>query len=358
MSSPPAEITLAITPRSRVDVIDVSKQVLSCISDFTRRYRRTLYCSHHTTAGYLEQSFCARMGYDRDTLEDYVLAFQNLFPPNAGYRHDELHLREELSEEQRRIEPRNGDSHLTFIGSGLRACVSYVNRDDSPSPAFFIDLDGVNGETKRQRKTTVIGFNRQNDVGTMRISVPVSRHPVDSINIKDPRLGIIEGISSKLDELGIAKGRVDISLSPSERNAGLTVNEYETLLMKHDLAEVVRNPFRFVAEKGRNMMVDPLAIPHKTINYAKYDLVQVVNKVLDKLGATNSPLEKVVDKLLAVPASRFLRMKRRVSLLVSDADTPGRGRIVQGVYQSPILVQWSKAAGEHRTLDVTFSRFE
>ena len=32
---------------------------------------------------------------------------------------------------------------------------------------------------------------------------------------------------------------------------------------------------------------------------------------------------------MAVPASRFLRMKRTVDLLVSDSRTPGRGAVVQ-----------------------------
>jgi hypothetical protein len=83
----------------------------------------------------------------------------------------------------------------------------------------------------------------------------------------------------------------------------------------------------------------------------------VVNKILDCLGASNSPLERIVDKFLAVPAARFLRMKRSVSLLVSDREIQGRGRIVQGTYQSPILVQWDRASGGRRLLDVTVSRF-
>ena len=95
--------------------------------------------------------------------------------------------------------------------------------------------------------------------------------------------------------------------------------------MKHDLHEVLRNPLHFMAEKGRNILIDPNAVPQKTINYAKYDLVLVVNKILDSLGATNSPLERIVDKFLAVPAARFLRMKRKVSLLVSDREIQGRG---------------------------------
>lgn len=356
MSSTPVEIVLDLTPRSRLDVIDVSKHVAERFSGFASRYRRSLYVSHHTTAGYLEQSLCARMNHDRKSLEGYLQAFQELFPPDAGYRHDELHLRSELTEEERETEPRNGDSHLTFIGSGLRNCVAYVNRPNTP--VYFIDLDGVNGTRSRQRRTTVIGFDRETVVERTQFAVPVSGHTVDSINIKDPRLGIFEEIRNRLDHHGIGKGRIDINLASDERNAGLTVNEYETLLMQHDLADVLRNPLMFALEKGRNMMVDPMAIPHKTINYAKYDLVQVVNKVMDTLGFSNSPLERIVDKFLAVPAARFLRMKRSVSLLVSDCEGDGRGRIIEGKYQSPILVQWDKAPAGVRRLDVTYSRFE
>ena len=43
-----------------------------------------------------------------------------MFPEGAGYQHDELHLRTERSDEQRQTERRNGDSHLAFIGAGLR----------------------------------------------------------------------------------------------------------------------------------------------------------------------------------------------------------------------------------------------
>jgi hypothetical protein len=45
-------------------------------------------------------------------------------------------------------------------------------------------------------------------------------------------------------------------------------------------------------------------------------------------------------------------MKRSVSLLVSE-----NGAIVNGRYQSPILVQWHRAEGQSRELDISFSRF-
>jgi hypothetical protein len=51
-------------------------------------------------------------------------------------------------------------------------------------------------------------------------------------------------------------------------------------------------------------------------------------------------------------------MKRTVDLLVSDRDTPGRGAIVEGPYQSPILVQWSRVAGRVRRVEATLVRFE
>ena len=68
--------------------------------------------------------------------------FQTIFPEGAGYEHDKLHLRTELSDEQRRSEPQNADSHLAFIGAGLRNCVTYITRPNEP--VYLVDLDGVN----------------------------------------------------------------------------------------------------------------------------------------------------------------------------------------------------------------------
>ena len=76
-------------------------------------------------------------------VEPFVKVFQTIFPEGAGYEHDKLHLRTELSDEQRRSEPQNADSHLAFIGAGLRNCVTYVNRPNEP--VYLVDLDGVNG---------------------------------------------------------------------------------------------------------------------------------------------------------------------------------------------------------------------
>jgi hypothetical protein len=135
------------------------------------------------------------------------------------------------------------------------------------------------------------------------------------------------------------------------------VNEYETLLMRYDLAEVLRNPLRFAAQKAKHAWDDPRAVPSKTIDYAKYDLVRALNRLVDALGLAESAFERVFSQALAVPASRFLRMKRSVDLLVSDSRTPGRGAVVEGPYQAPIMVQWRRADRGERHVAVTLTRF-
>jgi hypothetical protein len=135
------------------------------------------------------------------------------------------------------------------------------------------------------------------------------------------------------------------------------VNEYETLLMRHDLGDVLRDPLRFMAEKAGHILGNPRAIPAKTLDYAKYDLVRVFNRLVDALGLRESMVETVLSQAIAMPAARFLRMKRSVSLLVSDRAVPGQGTIIEGTYQSPILVQWHRGARQIRTLDLTLTRF-
>ena len=64
---------------------------------------------------------------------------------------------------------------------------------------------------------------------------------------------------------GVGKGQLRIVLDPTERHSALTVNEYETLLMRYDLAEVLKNPLRFAAQKAKHAWDDPRAVPSKTI---------------------------------------------------------------------------------------------
>ena len=351
--SHPLGLTIELQPKARFDAIDVRARVAEMYGDVLSAFRRTLFVSHHTTAGYLEQALASRLALRKDGIETYVDAFRQVFPEGAGYRHDELDERTELSDEQRAVEPRNADSHLTFMAAGLRACVAYTNPH---VPALFVDLDGVNEGTPRRRFTSIVGYDEETVVARTRIAVPVSSHPIDSINLREPRLGVYEQLYDLIRQHDVTMGRLRLDLASGERQAGITINEYETLLMRHDLVDVLRNPLRFMAEKGRHALGDPRAIPAKTRDYAKYDLVRVLNKVVDALGLHESILERAIAKAMSVPAERLLRMKRSVNLLVSDTTSPGEGRIIQGTYQSPILVQWHQAQGGARYVDVTLSR--
>ena len=345
----PLDLTLEVAPRARFDVVEMRSH-FAAEHAALQHYPRCLYSSFHTTAGFLDRSLTARLSPNH--VPGYVEAFRTIFPEGAGYAHDRLERRSDLDAAQRAVEPRNADSHLAFIASGLRPCVLHPNRPGEAT--YFVELDGVNDGRPRRRLTRLIGFYAERIVRKTRIDVPVSAHPIDSVNLKDPRLGFYDQIVQFVAEAGVAKGRVRILLDPAERHSALTVNEYETLLMKYDLAEVLRNPLRFMAQQYRNAVANPRAVPAKTLGYAKYDFVRVLNQGLDAFGLRGSIVEKVLARTLAVPAARFFRMRRSVSLLVSERDD-GTVGIVEGTYQSPILVQWQRAPQQTRVLDIVLT---
>jgi hypothetical protein len=211
--------------------------------------------------------------------------------------------------------------------------------------------------TPRRRMTTIVGYDREVDVARTTLRVPVSAHPIDAVNLKGARIGLYEQVAEFIGRYGVEKGRLRIELGADEQFASLTVNEYETLLMQHDLAEVLRSPLRFAAEKARHAWNDPRALPSKAIGYAKYDLVRALNRLVDAVGLQQSRFERILARTLEVPASRFLRTKRAVDLLVSDSATPGKGAIVEGPYQTPILIQWRPAAAGTREVHISLTRF-
>lgn len=356
MTTNPVCAQLDILPKSRLDIIDVKSKFADLLSGKNTNYKKALYCSFHTTAGYLEQSLCARLNYSQDHIRSFIKSFQKLFPIGANYRHDQMELRDELSDEQKKFEPRNADSHLTFMGSGLKNCVTYRNK--KYVPVYFIDLDGVHDYGQRNRHTCAIFYNREEVVHKHKVDVPVSRHPIDSVNLRDQKLAYIEKLNHLLEKHDIENGRIDITLDPSERNAGLTVNEYETLLMRHDLVDILRNPVKFMGPKGKYLLQNPHTIPSRTIEYAKYDLVHLFNELMDVFQLSESMLERILSKFIALPASRFLRMKRQISLLITNNRANRLGKIVQGTYQSPVLVQWKSNGKPFRLLDVTITQFK
>jgi thiamine phosphate synthase YjbQ (UPF0047 family) len=357
-ANPPADRTFATTlelsPSSRFDVIDVRRVLEELYNGALDRFRRVLYFSHHTTAGFLDQRVAQRLHNRRDGLDGFVRSFQELFPRGAGYRHDAMELRSELTEEDRLHEPPNGDAHLTFMSSGLQSCVTYFNRPGLP--VFLLDLDGVYRGTARQRHASIVAYDSEALVAEVEARVPVSRHAIDSVNLRDRNIGLDQRIDELLRKHGVENGRLDITLDANERAAGLTVNEYETLLMRHDLAKVLRDPFRFMAHQGRRMLRNPRAVPTKSLGYARYDVVRVINRLMDAAGLSESAFETLLSRLMAVPAERRLRFKRSLSMPVTT-DADGRSRIVTGRYQTPILIQWAAKRSQTRHLVLRLTRF-
>ena len=351
----PFRATLRIMPVSRVGLFDVRSRLREEFGSNFTRYSKEFYISDHTTAGYLDQRLVELLEHDNDNIQDYLKVFQKLFPPDAGYVHDELNLRTELSDQQRAAEPRNADSHLTFMGGGLRNCASYELRGNEP--VWFVELDGVHAGGVRSRRTTVIAYNGEENVARIQIQVPPPKHSIAAQNLRDPRLGFISQLQTLAREHQVSFGRFDVSLPLNERHAGLTVNEYETLLMTHDLREVLKNPLRFMVRIGKEAIQAPRDIPAKALSYAQYDAVQLFNELVDWVGVRRSVVELLVNRVLAIPAAHFLRMEREISLPVLDRQGEGVGEIGWGTYQSPILVQWKASGDPTRTLDVRLVRF-
>ena len=351
MGTRPTNLKLTLAPQRRFEAIDVNSRIAAEAGDVLQRHKRALYCSLHTTAGYLDQSLSARMHHNQDLLSQFFRAFHALFPQGGEYHHDRMDLRSELSDEQKVVEPRNADSHLTYIGSGMRNVVTYRTRPQAP--VYFIELDGLTDAMKRQRTTKIVAYDEERVIARASLRIPVSKHPVDSINLADPRLGVLDAVNQLLSHGGVEHGRVDLIVDPTERNVGLTVNEYETLLMQNDLADVLRDPLHFARIKARNALNDPLSIPGKTLNYAKYDVVRVLNSMMEALRLDEGAFERLVAKVMSLPARRFLR-SRRVSFMAASGDDHAP-MLLRGTYQSPILVQWQSAERQERRIDVVLS---
>ena len=146
MAAKPLDLKLELVPKARFDVVELRSH-FSAEHAALAAFPHCLYWSSHTTAGFLDRSLAARLS--AQGVPTYVDAFRQLFPEGAGYEHDRLERRSDLDATQRASEPRNGDSHLAFIASGLRPCVTHPNKPSEN--VCFVDLDGmVDGRPRRR----------------------------------------------------------------------------------------------------------------------------------------------------------------------------------------------------------------
>jgi thiamine phosphate synthase YjbQ (UPF0047 family) len=356
MSIQPVEITLCLTPRSRFDIVDVATKISDECGDLLQEYQKVTCCSFHTTAGYIEQRLSARLHYNEKRLAQFIKIHQMLFPPNAGYLHDAMELREELSKSEKERESLNADSHLTFMSAGLKNCVTYTTKPKLP--IYFIDLDGVNKHYRRNRSTSILAYNSEEVVYHGKYIIPVTRnHSINALNLKDPRYGLFSHLNKLLEFYGIDKGLIDIGLAREERRTALTVNEYETLLMRNDLPTAMSNPLAYLVQRGKNILQNPASIPGKAMSYATYDIIRLYNELMKNIQLSPHVIERALS-FLSKPISHIFRLKRSITLLVSHSVDTGPGSILQGTYQSPILLQYGRAQKGFRCLEITLKKFE
>ncbi|TVP50195.1 MAG: hypothetical protein EA350_00960 [Gemmatimonadales bacterium] len=346
MTASVTAIRLELRPSRRPEAIDLGALLDQALGEGgTDSARHFFFISHHTTAGFLDPGLRQRLAADPKRLAEFLAALGSVFPPDAGYEHDQLHLRDELTAAQRETEPLNADAHLAFIGGGFTNCISVPAGDHRP--LWFIDLDGVyldrnNLTIRRTRSATVVGYHQEELTERVRLHVPVPRG-AGVVRLDDPEFGIFPRIRETLDREGISSGRVGIRLSDPSPGVGITVNEFEALLMGRDLTRALADPLGF-ARSGAEALAGTLSA----------------------LGMASGRLRRLMDRALAHPAGRFLRMQRQVSLgvlppedeagsLAMDSGQPGV--LVSGTYQSPLLVQRAGTAGGRRALEVEFHRF-
>ena len=65
MAPQPVELNLTIHPQHRFAIIDIAELIRQQVGDELRPFRKAAYCSFHTTAGYIEQGTCRRLGHSR-----------------------------------------------------------------------------------------------------------------------------------------------------------------------------------------------------------------------------------------------------------------------------------------------------
>ena len=128
------------------------------------------------------------------------------------------------------------------------------------------------------------------------------------------------------------------------------------MLMRNDLPEVLRDPLRYMLRHSKALLCHPAAIPAKMRDYALYDLIHLYNEVMDNVQIGRAILERGLS-FLSGPAARFFRLKRGIELFIAGPGEAGQERIMQGIYQSPILIQYQQAAHGVRGLEITLWAF-
>ncbi len=322
--------------------------------------------SLHTTAGFFEQSLSSTLGNKSQSIQSLIRSAHRLFPEGAPYWHDQMELRSELTPEQRKSEPLNADSHLTFICLGM--CSSVLYPFDQTNPIFFVDLDGEFQGTFRDRKILAIGYNRSECLHEERFCVSMPDEDRCTLDLSQ----YLREVQSLVAQHKIRRGVVSLELEHEENHAGITVNEFENLLVQRDITDVLLNPLRYMLDSASELARHPQRLPRKAKKILKYELhlaiqdclrlagrsASVIEHMVGRLGMNLPLLENIIDRLATPLEARWMNLGRITRFLINTDDDGEYGHISIGTYQSPILIQWRKPDSLERTLRVRLHQFE
>ena len=328
-------------------------------------FKKIALSSLHTTAGFLEQPLAGKLGNSQEGLDHLIRSAHRLFPEGASYWHDQMELRDELTPEQRKSEPLNADSHLTFICLGLRNCALY--EFDPKLPIHFIELDGEFRGEFRSRKTLAIGYNRTECVYENVLSIDVPDQDRYALNLTE-KLAEMEPL---LKEHKIHRGILTFELDQDEGHAGITVNEFEKLLMERDITDVLLNPLRHMLNNASEFAKHPLSLPTQAKKVLTYEMhlaiqdglklasrsVSVIEYMAERMGMNLPLLEYVIDRLATPLESRWMNLGSTAHFLINAKDEEEIGQFAVGTYQSPILIQWRSPKSGKRKLHVRLECF-
>ena len=161
-----------------------------------------------------------------------------------------MDLRTELSDAQKKVEPRNADSHLTFIGAGLQK-LRHLPHAAARAGLLHRSRRHERRHAAPARRPSVLAYDHERVVSRTSLTHPGVEA---SDRLGQPRRSA-SGPARAGERAAVAKrsrtaGASIWSSTPTERHVGLTVNEYETLLMKNDLVDVLQESAALRADQG------------------------------------------------------------------------------------------------------------
>ena len=81
----------------------------------------------------------------------------------------------------------------------MRNCVTYRSRPEAPVLHRARRADSARSG---DAPTKIVAYDQERVVARVSVGVPVSKHPVDSINLADPRLGLMDSVNELLQKGG------------------------------------------------------------------------------------------------------------------------------------------------------------